>query len=272
MDSLVVTALAAAEAAADVHLRYFGTIGVEGASEKGPSDFVSHVDREAEAAAVAVIRSRHPDHKVLAEEGTEEGSREWPRDGSYLWIIDPLDGTTNYLHRHPMFSASVAVGRRKAAGENPLEAGAVVGPRTGERWWACRGAGAWKNGLPVRVSGVSPLRLALVGTGFPFRAPDLIPRYLGQLQRVLRASGGVRRGGSAALDLCYLAEGILDAFWEEAYLSPWDMAAGLVILEEAGGVASRLDGREIDLEDGSVLAANSIPVMQELASLVRDEP
>jgi myo-inositol-1(or 4)-monophosphatase len=112
------------------------------------------------------------------------------------------------------------------------------------------------------------MKTALIGTGFPFKEPDLVPRYLEQLSRILPASGGVRRAGSAALDLCYLAEGILDGFREEDYLSPWDVAAGLVILQEAGGVATRLDGSAIDLENGSVLGANSPELHQELGRLL----
>jgi len=297
MDPLVATALEAAEAAARIHLRHFGRFRVEDAREKGRSDFVSMVDLEAQEAALGVIRSRYPGHRILAEEETGGGgeaggsgpgapepgdpggdtaARRWPEDGSHLWIVDPLDGTTNYLHRHPMFAASVAVGRlapveEGAGGVGVFEAGAVVAPRTGERWWARRGGGAWKNGQPIRVSGVRSLRSALVGTGFPFKEPHLLPRYAEQFQRVLPASGGVRRGGSAALDLCYLAEGILDAFWEEDYLAPWDVAAGLVLVREAGGVASRLDGDGFDLEDGSALAAGSAELLRELGEVVRGE-
>ena len=282
MDPLLSTALEAAEAAARVHLVYFGEVGPDDARRKAHSDFVSRVDLEAQEAALSVILQRHPAHRVLAEEdpGGEDsgrGERTWPEDGSYLWIVDPLDGTTNYLHRHPQFAASVGVGRRvqevgDGAGDGPkavLEAGAVVAARTGERWWARRGQGAFKNGLPIRVSPLRALKAALIGTGFPFKEPGLVPRYLEEFQRVLPASGGVRRGGSAALDLCYLAEGILDGFWEEDYLSPWDVAAGLVILREAGGLATRLDGSEIDLKDGSVLAANSPAILKELGALVR---
>lgn len=281
MDFLLATALEAAEAAAGVHVKYFGRVGVEGAVEKGHSDFVSKVDLEAQEAALEVIFLRHPDHRVLAEEemhggGSDPQVRDWPEDGGYLWIVDPLDGTTNYLHNHPQFCASVGVGRRAPAPHSSaevgngvvLEAGAVVAPRTGERWWARRGHGAFKNGLPISVSRQASLRTALIGTGFPFKEPELIPRYLAQFQRILPASGGIRRAGSAALDLCYLAEGILDGFWEEDYLSPWDVAAGLVILSEAGGVATRLDGSGITLENGSVLAANSSEVLGELGSLV----
>lgn len=200
-------------------------------------------------------------------------TRLWPPDGTPLWIVDPLDGTTNFLHGHPMFSVSVAVGQGdpSAPGGGRILAGVVAAARTGEEWWALRGGGAWKNGLPLKVSQVSRLREALVGTGFPFKEPALVPRYLGQLGRVLVVSSGVRRCGSAALDLCYLAEGILDAFWEEAYLSPWDVAAGSLILEEAGGVAARLDGTPLDLRDGSVLAANSAALLQELRQVVQEE-
>lgn len=357
MNPLVATALEAAEAAARIHLRHFGRFRVEDAREKGRSDFVSMVDLEAQEAAAAVIRSRHPEHRILAEEeigegagvtsgGGEPGSgdgepgsgdgepgsgdgepgsgdgshqvrkggpdpatRDWPQDGSHLWIVDPLDGTTNYLHRHPMFTASVAVGRlapdeetgerrtrdpEEMSGATPpasgvavpwgtgnrapvawragiLEAAAVVAPKTGERWWAHRGGGAWKNGLPIRVSGLRFLKNALVGTGFPFKEPHLLPRYAEQFQRVLPASGGVRRGGSAALDLCFLAEGIFDAFWEEDYLAPWDVAAGLLLVQEAGGTATRLDGSPFDLRDGSVLAANSPELLRELGEVVRGE-
>jgi myo-inositol-1(or 4)-monophosphatase len=314
MDPLLHTALAAAEAAAQIHLRHFRRVGVGSAREKSPSDFVSRVDLEAQEAAVAVIRARFPGHGILAEEeGEETGSstvagaeRSWPEDGTPLWIIDPLDGTTNFLHGHPMFAASVAVGRMVSAEEaatgtglaggapsgssapagvlpsatptkracgpsGVLLAGAVVAPRGGERWWAHRGGGAWKNGLRIRVSALPTLRPALVGTGFPFKEPPLVPRYLEQLGRVLPAAGGVRRGGSAALDLCYLAEGILDGFWEEAYLSPWDVAAGLLILQEAGGVARRIGEEPLALDDGSLLAANSAALLEELGRVVRGE-
>lgn len=267
MDLLLQTALNAADAAAQVHIRYFREVGVEEASEKGQSDFVSHVDLESQEAAMAVIHSAFPEHQLLAEEGEGSENRAWPKDGGFLWIIDPLDGTTNFLHGHPMFASSVAVGR-----DGILEAGAVVAPVTNERWWGQRGGGAWKGGKRISVSGIRTVRKALVGTGFPFKEAEILPRFLEQLGRVLPASGGVRRGGAAALDLCYLAEGILDAFWEEDYLSPWDIAAGLLILQEAGGVASRLDGSPIDLANGSIMAANSAAMMEELARCLSPQP
>jgi len=279
MGPLLATAIRAAEAAAAVHLTHFGAVRVETAREKARSDFVTRVDMEAQEAAVTVVRSVYPDHHILAEEDDDGTGRSWPESGQYLWIIDPLDGTTNFLHGHPMFGASVAVGRGEIEGpptrgnggvevQGLLEAGAVVAPRTGERWWAGRGQGAWKNGMRIFVSRVRELRKALVGTGFPFKEPDLVPRYAEQLKRVLPATGGVRRCGSAALDLCYLAEGILDLFWEEETLSPWDTAAGLIILSEAGGVASRMDGSAIDLVNGSLLAGNAPEMAAGLAALL----
>jgi fructose-1,6-bisphosphatase/inositol monophosphatase family enzyme len=338
MDSLLSTALEAAEAAAAVHRHYFGSVSLEGAEDKSHSDFVTRVDLEAQEAALTVIQGRFPDHAILAEEETQAGTagprtdaRTWPDDGGFLWIVDPLDGTTNYLHRHPYFAASVGVGRRlpETERETPggtgagqggtgsgragtgagqggtgsgragagagqagsgatgmdtgvvsdagvaleasvvLEAGAVVASRTGERWWARRGRGAFKNGVPITVSPQAVLRKALIGTGFPFKKPELVSGYLEEFRRVLPASSGIRRTGSASMDLCYLAEGILDGFWED-FLSPWDIAAGLVILAEAGGVASRVDGGPIDLSNGPVLAANSTETVEALRDLVLD--
>jgi len=305
MEPLLATAIRAAEAAAAVHLAFFGSVRVGTAREKARSDFVTEVDLEAQEAAVSVIQEAYPAHHILAEEegegtgleamgaGGEAGAevstapatatgRGWPDDGECLWIIDPLDGTTNFLHGHPMFGASIAVGRSLdegfSAGGNSglafrgrLEAGAVVAPRTGERWWAGREQGAWKNGKRISVSDTRDLRRALVGTGFPFKEADLVPRYAEQLKRVLPGTGGVRRCGSAALDLCYLAEGILDLFWEEDYLSPWDTAAGLIILSEAGGMASRMDGSAIGLESGSILAGNTPEMAAGLAALLAGE-
>lgn len=270
MDDLVRTALDAADAAADVQRRHYAGRDPRTATDKGISDFVSETDLEAQEAALEVIRSRHPDHRILAEEEQGDGG---PRAGAAvpdgpapgpLWIVDPLDGTTNFLHGHPMHCASVGVW---AAGR--AVAGAVVAPATGERWWAGRGGGAWKDGERIRVSDLDGLERALVGTGFPFKVPAEIPAYLDQLGRVLRSTAGVRRGGSAALDLSYLAQGTFDAFWE-LHLEPWDVAAGVAILEEAGGVVTRIDGSSLDLETGSVLAASSPELLEGLRALVRD--
>ncbi len=263
MNELTQTALAAAEAAVAIHRRDHGRVDVEAASEKGRADYVSRTDFDAQKAALAVIHERHPDHGVLAEEDERDLSERvaaW--DGSPLWVVDPLDGTANFLHGHPQFAASVALW---ANGE-PL-AGAVVCGSTGERWWAARGEGAFKGGRPISVSRRRPLRDAMVGTGFPFKLLDRMPTYLSQLDRVLRSAGGIRRAGSASIDLCYLAQGSLDAFWE-LVLSPWDYAAGMLIAQEAGGVVTRLDGSPVDLLDGPIMGASSAELLEELRSVV----
>jgi myo-inositol-1(or 4)-monophosphatase len=239
-----------------VHRAYLGRVPVEDWSEKGIADFVTHVDREAEACIVARIRTRFPDHTLLAEEAeserdggsgvplTELGHHEW------TWIIDPLDGTTNYLHRYPMYAVSIGVAFR---GE--LRAAVVVNSVTGEEWVAAKDGGARLNGVPVRVSGIDRLARALIGTGIPFRALDVMPLYTRQLERVVRNSSGVRRAGSAALDLCHVATGYFDGFWELG-LAPWDVAAGALIVREAGGIVTRIDGDAHVLGHGSILAGN----------------
>lgn len=259
MNPLLSTALAAAEAAADIHRRDRGHVRVESASEKGRADYVSRTDTDAQDAAVAVIRSRHPDHPILSEEDDRPVSERlaaW--DGSPLWVVDPLDGTANFLHGHPQHAASVAV----VADGGPL-AGAVVCAATGERWWAARGEGAFRGGLPVTVAPPRHLRDALVGTGFPFKLVDELPTFLGQLDRVLRSSAGIRRAGAASLDLCYLAQGSLDAFWE-LVLHPWDFAAGWIIVEEAGGTLARMDGSPLSLGDYPILGASTPELAEEL--------
>lgn len=266
MKTLIQTALDAAESAARIHREYAGRVGMEGAQEKGYSDFVSLVDLESQRAALQVIRDRHPNHRILAEEEDGDRSDDAPTsmDGGPLWIVDPLDGTTNYLHGHPFYAASVGV-----VVDGDFSVGVVTQASTGERWWASRGEGAWKGETRIRVSETGELDRALIGTGFPFKVLDLLPRYLQEFDRVLRSTSGIRRTGAAALDLCYLAEGRLDGFWE-AYLSPWDVAAGIAILQEAGGIATRPDGSSVDLAPGPVLAANSRALHGALGSLLRE--
>jgi myo-inositol-1(or 4)-monophosphatase len=233
--------------------------------EKARADYVSRTDLEAQDAALSVIRAHHPDHHILAEESGESvEARLDAGDGRPLWVVDPLDGTTNFLHRHPFHCASVAV-----AVEGRVVAGAVVSGASEERWWAADGEGAFRNGVPIRVSGCMRLRDALVGTGFPFKRLELLPGYLGQLDRVLRSSAGVRRAGSAALDFCFLAQGSLDAFWEET-LMPWDFAAGIVLVREAGGVLVGGDEKELRLEPGPVRGANSGEMLEALCEVLHN--
>lgn len=265
MNRLLQTAREAAEAAARIHRRDAGTVLLAGATIKARADYVSQTDLDAQKAALAVIEANHPDHAILAEESdepVEEQLASW--DGRPMWIVDPLDGTANFLHEHPQYCSSVAV----AVDGLPV-AGAVVSGSSGERWWASAGEGAFRSGKRIRVSTERPLIEALVGTGFPFKLLDVLPDYLGQLDRVLRSASGVRRAGSAALDLCYLAQGSLDAFWEEI-LMPWDFAAGLILVKEAGGVLSRPDGSDLDIRTGPVRGANSAALLEELRTTLED--
>jgi myo-inositol-1(or 4)-monophosphatase len=262
LNPLLRTALDAAEAAADVQRRDAFRAS-EGVQEKGRADYVSKTDLDAQEAALAIIRARHPDHAILAEESDEPVEARIARwDGGPLWLVDPLDGTANFLHHHPFHCASVAV----AVDGRPV-AGAVVSGSSGERWWAVEGEGAFKSGRAIRVSDRRQLRDALVGTGFPFKRLELMPSYLAQLDAVLRNSSGVRRAGSAALDFCFLAQGSLDAFWEE-FLNPWDFAAGIVIVREAGGLMTGAHGDDLGLAPGPVRGANSSELLEALRTVL----
>ncbi|MFQ5679791.1 MAG: inositol monophosphatase family protein [Gemmatimonadota bacterium] len=240
---LLDAAVQAAERAAELHRREAGRLDPDGWHEKATADFVTEVDREAERLIVETLRERFPDHALLAEEGTWFEPRGDPSEtrsaGSgappVRWIIDPLDGTTNWLHGYPEYAVSLA-----ALDAGGLRAALVLNSATGERFDAVRGGGSRRDGRAIRVSELSDLRLALVGTGFPFKRRELLDTYLPMLGRVLRASSGVRRAGSAALDLCALASGHLDAFWE-LWLMPWDVAAGALIVREAGGTFEPLE-------------------------------
>jgi myo-inositol-1(or 4)-monophosphatase len=267
-DDLLETAILAARDAAAVHREHLGRIAVDQWSEKGVSDFVTHVDREAESRVLARLRGRFPDHRILAEEAESDRSRDTGTpmvslsESGWTWVIDPLDGTTNYLHGYPAYAVSIAV-----AQHGRLEAAVVLNSASGDEWTATRGAGAFLNGRPIGVSQIDRLQRALLGTGFPFKALDLLPRYTRQFEAALRGSSGVRRAGSAALDLCHVASGWFDGFWELT-LAPWDVAAGTLIVREAGGVVSRIDGSIDVLGHGSVLAGNPV-IHQALGSLIR---
>jgi myo-inositol-1(or 4)-monophosphatase len=226
------------------------------AAKKGRNDFVSEADRNAEKAVISAIQKHYPEHAILAEESGEQGD-----DSEYLWIIDPLDGTTNYLHGFPVFCVSVGVMHK-----GRLEHGAVYDPLRQELFTASRGQGAQLDGRKIRVSGRTSLERALLGTGFPFRESNkALEPYLRMLVSAIKNTEGIRRAGSAALDLCYVANGRLDAFWETG-LSIWDLAAGALIVREAGGIISGLDGSEDFLNTGHVLTGTP-KVYAELAKM-----
>jgi myo-inositol-1(or 4)-monophosphatase len=242
---MVNIAIRAARRAGEIMLRHWNQLESLRVTDKGRNDFVSEVDVAAEAAIVEVIRDHYPDHAVLAEERGAEGEHE------YQWIIDPLDGTTNYLHGFPVFSVSIAVAFR---GE--LQHGVVYDPFRQEIFSASRGAGALLDGRRIRVSRQHSLAQSLIATGFPYRANlKYLDAYLGMLRDVMTESSGVRRPGSAALDLCYVAAGRVDGFFELG-LSKWDIAAGALLIREAGGRISDFQGTDRYMDSGHIVAGN----------------
>jgi myo-inositol-1(or 4)-monophosphatase len=255
MHPLLNIAIGAARRAGEVIVRSLDRVGTLTVSEKNRNDFVSEVDRAAEQVLIAAIRKAYPSHGFLAEEsGAAAGD-------DYTWVIDPLDGTTNFLHGFPQFAVSVACRHRGRA-----EVGVVLDPLRGELFTAERGAGTQLDGRRLRVSQRAGLEGALIGTGFPFRENRRwLKPYLGMLGRVMEATAGVRRPGAASLDLAYVAAGRLDAFWEVG-LSPWDTAAGNLLITEAGGRVGNLAG--LEYRDGGHLLAGSPRVFAALAELL----
>jgi myo-inositol-1(or 4)-monophosphatase len=211
---------------------------------KARHDYVTEVDREAEAAVVSVLRRRTPDYAILAEEGSQGGAAPASR-----WIVDPLDGTTNFIHGVPAFA--VSIGLLDATG---LVAGCVHDPCRDETFHARRGGGAFLNGARIACTPLEHLDAALIATGFPFREMTRLPAYLAAFERFVRQTSGLRRAGSAALDLVYTACGRYDGFFEVG-LHPWDLAGGALIVMEAGGIVTDVHGGPDFLEDGSVVAA-----------------
>jgi myo-inositol-1(or 4)-monophosphatase len=211
---------------------------------KRQNDFVTRVDHAAEEAIIDVVRKAYPDHAILAEEsGSSEGKAE------YEWIIDPLDGTTNFIHAFPQYCVSIGIRHRGA-----LAHGVVYDPNRNELFTASKGRGAFLNDRRIRVSKCLRLGDALVGTGFPFREIERVDRYVKQFRSIVVSTAGLRRAGAAALDLAYVACGRLDAFWEMG-LNAWDMAAGALLIQEAGGLVGDLRGDEGYLESGEIACA-----------------
>ncbi len=213
---------------------------------KGLHDFVTAVDREAEAAVIAHLRSRFPDHAVMSEEASPEASA-----ADHRWIVDPLDGTTNFIHGVPLFAVSVALEDRQG-----LVAGAIHDPLRQETFHARRAGGARLNGQPIRCSDPEDPHEALVATGFPFRELSRLDRYLEAFAAFVRTTAGLRRAGSASIDLAYTACGRYDGFWEIG-LSRWDIAAGVLIVREAGGRVTDVLGGETMLDSGDIVAAGA---------------
>ena len=210
---------------------------------KQKNDFVTQVDKAAEAAIIDIIHKAHPDHAILAEESGAINANE------FCWIIDPLDGTTNFIHGFPQYCVSIGIQHRGA-----MAHGVIYDPTKNELFTASKGRGAFLDDRRMRVSKCLRLQDALVATGFPFKEMSHVDRYVGQMKTVMQNSSGMRRAGAAALDLAYVAAGRFDAFWELG-LSPWDMAAGSLMIQEAGGLVGDLAGDAGFLETGEIAAA-----------------
>ena len=255
MHPMLHTAVRSVREGGRIILMYFSQLDRLEYSSKGRNDFVSQADIETERAVLDVLTRAYPEHGVVAEEsGNREGSE-------YTWIIDPLDGTTNFLHGFPMFAVSVGVMRGQV-----LEHGVVYDPLHDEMFTASRGEGAQLNGKRIRVSTTRQLAPALLGTGFPFRDLEIIEPWMRSFQNLLPKTAGIRRAGAAALDLAYVAAGRLDGFWELG-LKPWDMAAGALLIREAGGLMSDVSGGQGFMESGNLVAANPY-IFEDLRKIV----
>jgi myo-inositol-1(or 4)-monophosphatase len=216
---------------------------------KQANDFVTEVDRAAEAAIIEAVQKAYPDHAILGEESGEISAAGDSAKPEYRWIIDPLDGTTNFIHGFPQYCVSIGVEHRGV-----LAHGVVYDPVRNELFTASKGRGAFLNDRRIRVSKCLKLQDALMGTGFPFRELGRMDLYLKQLRKMMETSTGVRRAGAAALDLAYVACGRLDGFWELG-LSPWDMAAGALLIQEAGGLVGDMEGDAGFLDKGEICAS-----------------
>jgi myo-inositol-1(or 4)-monophosphatase len=223
-------------------MRYLDRVEALKVSSKSRNDFVTDVDRAAEIAIIQEIRGKFPQHAILAE---ESGAH---RGGDFEWIIDPLDGTTNYLHGFPQWAISIGLRER-----GRMQLGVVYDPLREELFTAERGAGALLNDRRIRVSKRQSLEGALIGTGIPFRDQTHLDTYLPMMRAMIQDTAGIRRPGSAALDFAYVAAGRLDGFWELS-LSPWDFAAGALLVAEAGGVVTDLAGGDRFFETCNVVA------------------
>ena len=246
MHPLLNTAITAARLAARIilmHLNHLDRIEIH---SEGRNDFVTQVDREAEAAILDVLLKAYPDHGVLAEEsGAQSGN-------DYTWFIDPLDGTTNFIHGYPQFGISIAV-----AYQERIEHGLVFDILRDELFTASRGQGARLNDRRIRVSRTPHLERALLGTGFPLRTIEKIDPWQRTFRALLPKASAIRGSGAATLDLAHVAAGRFDGYWEMG-LKPWDMAAGILLVREAGGLVADFDGGQEFLESGNIVAANTV--------------
>ncbi len=240
-------AIKAARRAAQVINRASNDLDLIKVSTKQPNDFVTEVDKAAEAAIIATLREAYPDYGILAEESGQSAGN-GAQESEYQWIIDPLDGTTNFIHGMPQYAVSIALAK-----SGIVEQAVVFDPNRNELFTASKGGGAFLNERRIRVSKRLKLQDSLLGTGFPYRMFEHIDTYLAIFKDLAQKTAGMRRPGAASLDLAYVACGRYDGFWEFG-LAPWDMAAGTLLISEAGGLVSDMRGDSTYLESGNIIA------------------
>ena len=255
MHPMLNIAVKAARRAGNFIIRATRNLDIVNVQQKAVNDFVSDVDKEAEQLVIRTLLDAYPDHAILAEESGALGESE------YRWIIDPLDGTTNFLHGFPQYAVSIALSHRGVVTQ-----AVVYDPGRNDLFTATRGRGAYLNETRIRVSKRSQLKTSLVGTGFPIKNFHQLDAYLGMVKAMIENTAGVRRAGAASLDLAYVAAGRLDGFWE-LNLSPWDIAAGSLLITEAGGLIGDLEGNDGYLASGHVMAGNP-KVFAQMVSLI----
>jgi myo-inositol-1(or 4)-monophosphatase len=241
------TAIKAARSAGSIINRASLDLDLLKVNTKSPNDFVTEVDHKAEAIVIETLLGAYPGHGILAE---ESGSTHGAKDSEYVWIIDPLDGTTNFIHGFPFYAVSIALAFR-----GQVQQAVVYDPSRNDLFYASKGRGAFLNDKRLRVSKRTRLSDCLISTGFPFRKGDNFKRYLQMMEVIMPACAGLRRPGAAALDLCYMAAGYTDGFFETG-LSPWDIAAGSLMVTEAGGLIGNFTGEADYLYQREVLAAS----------------
>ena len=257
MQPMLNIAIRAARRAGDFIIRKMNKLPELQVEVKAPNDYVSEVDREAEVRIIEELLKAYPKHGIVAEE-----SGEITGEDEYRWIIDPLDGTTNYLHGFPHFAISIACEHK-----GRLEHGVIYDPFKDELFSASRGEGATLNNRRIRVNKARGMETALIATGFPFRHPDEVAVFLDRFRKFIDKVGDLRRAGAASLDLAYVAAGRLDGFWESG-LQSWDLAAGALLVREAGGLVTDYDGNEAYLERGEIVAA-SPKIIAEMLRLLK---
>ena len=244
MHPMLNKAIRAARAAGDSIVREMDRACDIPIEDKGKNDFVTEVDKNAEEIIISTIQKSYPDHAFLAEESGQRG------ESDYLWVIDPLDGTTNFLHSFPHFAVSIALKQKGI-----LNQAVVYDPLKQELFTATKGKGAQLNNRKIRVSSKKELDGALLGTGFPYSDEKAMLKFIESYKALFPKVAGIRRAGVASLDLAYVASGRLDGFWE-FNLKPWDIAAGVLLIQEAGGISAELSGGLDYLESGNIISAN----------------